>query len=766
MRNNAERAGDRPVPSEIRLEDIVDMEAIRQIAEDFHALTGHVVSITDLEGGFVVQVGWIDACTKFHRADPRSCDLCRQSDIDMIHDVGRGETRAYHCKNGLWHVVSPLYVADVHAGNIFTSQFFYDDEQVDLASFEARAERFGYERDAYLAAIEAVPRYSHDEVAALMRFLVGLAGQIAALGLNRLQLADTMAARIDSEMRFAALLEGAPIPVAVAGPDGAIEYLNDEFTRVFGYTNADIPHVDAWYALAYPDAAYRAARVAEWVAESIAAAKSDGRIPAHEYEVACKGGGVRTVVISGAVVGDRTLALFEDITERRKAEDALRLSEAKYSAAYRTSPDSVNINRLSDGLYVEVNEGFTALTGYTAGDVRGKTSAEINIWADASDRERLVAGLRADGLVSNMEAQFRRKDGSLTTALMSARVMEIDGTPSILSVTRDIAERKRSEMLLRESQRVARVGHYEWDIVHDNWVPSEVLSDIFGIDDSYVCDLEGFLGIVHPDDRRTMSRYVTGEVVAKRKPFDKQYRIIRVADGAERWVHGLGAVTFDESGAPISLFGIIQDITESKASADAVSQGQKRLERMVYDVAEAMGRVAEARDPYTQGHQRRVAEVGKRIAARMGLSKRDIDEVEMAGLLHDVGKLRIPTEILTKPGALSPTEYALVKDHPARSEEILRAIDFPWAVADIALQHQERLDGSGYPAGLKGDEILLAARILAVADVVEAMASHRPYRPALGIDAAIDEITGHPELYDAAAVAACVSLNADGELGL
>jgi PAS domain S-box-containing protein/putative nucleotidyltransferase with HDIG domain len=670
-------------------------------------------------------------------------------------------------------VVSPLYVGDLHMGNIFTSQFFYDDEEIDFASFEERALRFGYDRDEYLAAIRAIPRYSHETVEVLMRFYVGLAEQIAALGLSRLQLAETMVARekelearVDSELQFSALVESAPVAIAVSEADGRITYLNDEFTKTFGYTLSDVPTIERWYARAYPEKAYRDAAASRWLADIEVARADDGRLRGSEYLVTTKDGDARSVVISGALVGSRTLALMEDVTDRKRSEEALRLSEAKFAAAYHTSPDSVNINRLSDGLYLEINEGFTSLTGYTADDVRGKTSEEIRIWADPADRDRLVRGLRADGVVSNLEAEFRRKDGSTTTALMSARIMDVAGEPCILSVTRDISERRHAESLLRESQRIARVGHYEWDIVRDHWDASEVLMDIFGIDGTYVTDLAGFLNIVHPDDRAAVRRYVIEHVIGRARPFDKEYRIARVSDGAERWVHGLGTVTFSDDGAPLSLFGIIQDITERKQSEAAIDKSAAALERMVYDVAETMGRIVEARDPYTQGHQQRVATLGKRIAHRMGLSQSEADEVEMAGLLHDVGKLRVPTEILTKPGRLSPIEFALVKDHPVQGHDILKAITFPWAVADIALQHHERIDGSGYPSGLKGEEILLAARILAVADVVEAMASHRPYRPALGEDAAIAEIVSHPEHYDADVTAACVALHADGGLGL
>jgi putative nucleotidyltransferase with HDIG domain len=191
-----------------------------------------------------------------------------------------------------------------------------------------------------------------------------------------------------------------------------------------------------------------------------------------------------------------------------------------------------------------------------------------------------------------------------------------------------------------------------------------------------------------------------------------------------------------------------------------------QLEGMVRDVVEAMGRIVETRDPYTQGHEQRVAELAKRIAVRMGLAQRDVDAVELAGLLHDIGKLCVPAEILTKPGGLSPSEFNLVKEHSSKGYEILKDIAFPWPIADIVLQHHERMDGSGYPRGSKGEDILVLARILAVADVVEAMASHRPYRAALGLDQALAEIASNSAAYDADVVRACLDLYEDGRIDL
>ena len=178
---------------------------------------------------------------------------------------------------------------------------------------------------------------------------------------------------------------------------------------------------------------------------------------------------------------------------------------------------------------------------------------------------------------------------------------------------------------------------------------------------------------------------------------------------------------------------------------------------------ELLASVSELRDPYTAGHQKRVAGLAKFMAMKMELSPKSVDAVEMASLVHDVGKIKVPAEILSKPGPLDEVEYLLVKTHPQAGYNLLKDIDFPWPVAEIVLQHHERLDGSGYPQGLKGKEILQEARIIAVADVVEAMASDRPYRKALGIETALKEIKrGRGTLYDEEAVDACLALFEEG----
>lgn len=190
-----------------------------------------------------------------------------------------------------------------------------------------------------------------------------------------------------------------------------------------------------------------------------------------------------------------------------------------------------------------------------------------------------------------------------------------------------------------------------------------------------------------------------------------------------------------------------------------MKQKQSELQKAMDGVIHAVSLVVESRDPYTAGHQRRVAELARTIAKEMGLSEWQMMGIHVAGLLHDVGKVAVPSEILSKPGKISENEFNIIKNHCQVGYEILERIDFPWPVTRAILQHHERLDGSGYPQGLSGEDIILDARILGVADVVEAMSSHRPYRPALGLDSALKEISqASGILYDTEVVEACLAL--------
>jgi PAS domain S-box-containing protein/putative nucleotidyltransferase with HDIG domain len=215
-------------------------------------------------------------------------------------------------------------------------------------------------------------------------------------------------------------------------------------------------------------------------------------------------------------------------------------------------------------------------------------------------------------------------------------------------------------------------------------------------------------------------------------------------------------VRYDNRQGSISY---IRDITTRTQSEGRLNESREKLRKALGATIQAIALMVETRDPYTAGHQRRVSDLARSIARTMRVTSDQVDGIRMAGLIHDIGKISVPAEILSKPVRLTAIETGLISIHPQAGFEVLKDIDFPWPIAEIIHQHHERMDGSGYPRGLAGDGVCLEARVLAVADVVEAMASHRPYRPGLGLESAIEEITANRgRLYDERVVDACLNV--------
>jgi PAS domain S-box-containing protein/putative nucleotidyltransferase with HDIG domain len=770
-----------------------------------------------------------------------------------------------------------------------------------------------------------------------------------------------------------AILSGSPVPMAVNDAGLRITFVNSAFVETFGYTLDDLLSLEDWWESAYPDPEYREGVMQAWAAGLQTAQREGTTFAPIQVTVRCKDGTDKTILASTAVMpgsdGPGHLVVLYDITDREQARTALALSESKFSTAFHTSPDAVNINRLSDGLYVDVNEGFTELTGYTAQDVEGRTSGDIDIWVDPSDRERLVAGLRAEGVVDNLEAEFRRKDGSIATALMSARVIDVGGVPHILSITRDISARKQAEaavqqshdMLVNLTDQVPGVV-YQYRLYPDGRscfpFSSRGMNDIYEYSPEEVReDAAPVFERLHPEDYDRVSALIM-ESARTLEPFHCEFRVVlprqglqwrmsdalpqRTEDGGTLWYGIISDITeqkdleaalqqrlvaltqppsatsgltfadlFDvdeiqtiqdafsnatgvasiitkpdgtpitrpsnfcrlctdlirgtekgqancfksdsmigrssasgpvvqvcmsgglwDAGASISaggehvanwligqvrnerqdeaamldyadqigvdraefvaalaevpmmslerfeliaqaLFSVAKElstvayqnvqqarfITERQEMEEARTHDLERLTRALWSTVEIVGQVVETRDPYTAGHQRRVSELSVRIAEQMGMAGSEVGDIRTAALLHDVGKMAIPAEILSKPGDLSPVEFELIKSHSETGRQIIASADMEGPTAEIIHQHHERCDGSGYPRGLRADQLLPAAKVIMVADVVEAMMSHRPYRPALGQDLALAEIeAGAGTLYDPGVYRACAAV--------
>ncbi|MCX6004557.1 MAG: PAS domain S-box protein, partial [Chloroflexi bacterium] len=234
--------------------------------------------------------------------------------------------------------------------------------------------------------------------------------------------------------------------------------------------------------------------------------------------------------------------------------------------------------------------------------------------------------------------------------------------------------------------------------------------------------------------------------------------------GEKRWTQTDRIPYLDEHGDAIGVIEFDQDITRRKIAEEKLIKSYESLKKTLNDAINTMAKIVEIRDPYTSGHQHKVADLATAIAREMKLEDTRIDQLKMAAVIHDIGKMSVPSDILSKPGKLSDIEFSLIKTHSQSGYDIVKSMDFPCSVAEIVLQHHERLDGSGYPNNLKGEDTLLEAKILVVADVIEAMASDRPYRPALGIEKALEEISkNRGKLYDPGVADACMEVFKSGK---
>ena len=226
----------------------------------------------------------------------------------------------------------------------------------------------------------------------------------------------------------------------------------------------------------------------------------------------------------------------------------------------------------------------------------------------------------------------------------------------------------------------------------------------------------------------------------------------RKKDDSIGWISLTKHAVRDKKGNILYHEGIIVDVTERKENVE-------RLRKALYATVQTIAGIVETRDPYTAGHQRRVANLSVVVAKELGLNDDQIQSLQMAGIIHDVGKISVPAEILSKPTKLTDIEFSLIKSHAQSGYDILKDIEFPWPIARMVVEHHERVDGSGYPNGLTGDKLLIESKILTVADVVESMSSYRPYRPSLGIDKALGEISTYKGVfYDPVVVDACIRL--------
>jgi PAS domain S-box-containing protein len=460
--------------------------------------------------------------------------------------------------------------------------------------------------------------------------------------------------------------------------------------------------------------------------------------------------------------------LKKDIDKREQVEKALRDSEEKFRTLVEQLPSIIYTAALDE----------SSTTLYTSPQIEKilgispeKYKDNPDFWLEHlhdEDRERVLEELKRaheSGKPFISEYRMLSTDDRIVWLRDEAVIIKDDeGNPQYLQgVMFDITERKEAEENLKNAKDELQV------IL--NSVPAIIFyKDIKGrivranktLADSLKIPVKDMIGKtteeLFPKKQAERRRKDDREVMISGKP---KRNIIEPYDTPEgtRWAVTDKIPYKDKKGKVTGVIGLAKDITVQRKSEQKLQQTFQRLKKAMDATIETMSRIIEAKDPYTSGHQHRVCQLAVSLAQELGLTEDKIEGIRIASLIHDIGKIGLPTEILSKPTKLTEIEFGLIKGHSQIGYDILKSIDFSYPIAQIVLQHHERLDGSGYPNNSKGDEIFLEARILGIADVVEAMSSHRPYRPALGIDVALEEISKNRGiLYDPEGVDVCINL--------
>ncbi len=458
-----------------------------------------------------------------------------------------------------------------------------------------------------------------------------------------------------------------------------------------------------------------------------------------------------------ARVAERTADL--DVTIR-----VLRSTTERYKAVTQTATDAIIVANVQ-GVIEDWNSGATHLFGYEQAEAVGQPLTLLIPQrfrqGHLGGMKRVESGGQRNIIGKTVEMYGQRKDTTEIPIELSLSEWTVDGRRHFTGTIRNISERKLSEAaLLQESRRNQAFLRNASDGVHI----LDAQGDVQEVSDS-LCMMLGYsreelIGTTislwdeqwcEPELQRLLAEQFAKE---GRSVFESRYRR---KDGTILDVE-ISAQRLELSGQPM-LFNSARDITQKMRAERQILDYVQQLRTALMSTVAVATVLGEMRDPYTAGHQRRVAAIAAAIGGHLGFDENRQEGLRVAGQLHDIGKFTVPSEILSKPGRLSAIEYQLIQQHARAGYDVLKNVQFPWPLAEVALQHHERMDGGGYPQGLKGDEILLEARIMAVADVVEAMSSHRPYRTGLGIDRALAEVeAGSATKYDRSVVEACLTL--------
>jgi PAS domain S-box-containing protein/putative nucleotidyltransferase with HDIG domain len=571
-----------------------------------------------------------------------------------------------------------------------------------------------------------------------------------------------------SEERYRAIFEQVAVGVVHSNSEGRVLNANPKFCEMLGYTQQEV------FALDIRDLTH-----AEDIETTISARArllpgGEGSADEREARLIRKDGTEIWAHIATSLVRSADgrpvhfISVIYDVSAQKRTEEQRHETELRF----RQVTDNIHeVFWLTDPAKNEVLYVSPAYEAIWARSAQALYSSPRS-WLEAihaDDRARVSEAAKTRQATGDYDEEYRivRPDGSVRWIWDRAVPVRDEGgmVIRVAGVAEDITERKHAADRLRESER--RFS----EMLQNVELVATMLDKDGGITycNNYLLRLSGWryeevfgrkwFDLFLPPETHEEMKGVFAALLADFPEAVHHENEILTRSRERRLIRWNNTLLRSLAGEVVGTASIGEDITELRRAEGEIERTVAKLRRAARSAIEVVSTIGELRDPYTHGHERRVGEVATAIATEMGLPADRIEGVRVCAYLHDVGKIAVPAEILSKPTRLSATEFELVKQHAQQSYEILKRMEFPWPVAEAVWQHHERLDGSGYPRKLKGEEIILEARILAVADTVEAMASHRPYRPGLGVEAALAEIEANRgKLFDPTVVDACLRL--------